>query len=555
MEKMLPKGLVLGIPLTELELYYTMPLSSFRQIDNQLIIRTVIPLCEIYDRTPLYLTRPIFHPFPPPDKWKPKFNASKGFVQLIEKDSLWAFKGRILEWVTESKYLTCEARGDWKLCYTFTPKFQSARTPCVERLVREQFNQIDKYCSIDAGEGKVYKPIPVSNHEYLIHKHDTVRYFQACNNDTGMHSIELQKSAAKIRIGFNCSFLCNGKDYYLPGPRNMDSVNSVLLSGPIVQRDEEMNSLSKVVTLDVDTLTLIHDTPLEPKPVHDPPLLPASPLLADLQVLRVRVQRSLQMVDNASRALQLDSRLAAHERGGWKLKNLLMIVESLIFFMLALILLLAAVRSGVYFCVAPVTFTILHRGADANPITDESSFPLNFISGNWFPFDSTDVLNFLPVAKLIVFFLILLILWTRVFAMKVMLSKHTAELTLPVRRRFHLTITFTREHRSFFHTRQQVITIRYPISRNFPPETVSVIATDHVSLFYNSVHAKTLLLVAPITCFGVNADGRYLFQFYEQVVIEWENLQWHDSFPFAFEQNAHGTAFLTVVPDPGSLRK
>lgn len=402
-QKTLPPGLVLGIPLSDIEMYYTMPLSSFKQLENRLLIRTVIPLSEIYDKDPLFLVRPVYHPFPPPPRWTPKFNASRGFVQLVEKDALWAFKGRRLEWVVESKYLTCEARGDWRICYTFMPKFQTARTPCVERLVREQFAQIAKYCKLEFSPEKIYKPIPVSHHEYIIHRHDSIRYFQACTNDTGMHSIEMNKAAMRVRLGFNCSFLCNGKDYFLPGPKHLDSVNTVLLSGPIVQKDEEFDSLSKVVTLEIDTLDLITETQLESKPLPETPLL-SDPLTADLQVLKVRVQRSLEMAANASRELKAMPSRSFQTGSRWQ--HWLQILESLIFFTLALFLLLAAVRSGLYLCVAPVTFSVLSPGADAFPITDATSFPWTLLYGDWIPFEADDVLNFMPVIKLSVFFLI-----------------------------------------------------------------------------------------------------------------------------------------------------
>lgn len=392
-QKTLPKGLVLGIPVSEIELYCTLPLSTFKQVDNQLIIRTVIPVSGIYDREPLFLTRPIFHPFPPPEQRKPKFNSSEGFAQFMKKDSLWAFKGRKLEWVVQSKYLTCEARGDWRTCYTFVPKFETTRTPCVERLVREQFSQIDKYCQLQISPERVYRPIPISDHEYVIHKHHSINYFKACSNDSNMMSLVLDKSAVKVKLGYNCTFLCNGKDYYTPGPRNMDSVNTVLLSGPIVQRDEEFDGLSKVVTLEIDSLSLISGTKLEPKPLS---ATPAGLMrdLSDLQVLKVRVQRSLQEVANAS--LTLRSMPSLSRNTSPTLKNLFSILESVVFSFLALMLLLATVRSGMYMCVAPVTFSVIQKGVDAFPITDQSSFPWNLFYGTWIPFTAEDVLEFIP---------------------------------------------------------------------------------------------------------------------------------------------------------------
>lgn len=399
-------GLTLGIPIDEIERYYTLPFSSFKQMANTLVIRMIVPISDYYDKDPLSVYRPIFHPFPSPPKWSHRFNTTAGFIQIMEKDALWCFKNRKLEWVTETKYLTCQTKGDWRSCYTFQPKFQAAKTPCVERLVREQYGMIDKYCSLEFGADKVYRPIPVSPQTYVVHKHSTLNYFQACGNETAMSSIELAKSAGKVAVGFNCTFVCNGRDFYGPGPRQMDSANTIIISGPIVAKDQELDSLSAVVTLEVETLPLVEASDLEVKPQMKEALAE----LEEMKELKLKVRRSLKVSENATRML---ANLPPARVRGWTMKNLLLICESLIFYLLALLLLLSAVRSGIYMCVPPVTFTVLQAGVDALPITDPDSFPYNIMTGNWIPFDSNDLIDFLPIAKIIIFSLILIVLWTR----------------------------------------------------------------------------------------------------------------------------------------------
>lgn len=354
---------------------------------------------------------------------------------------------------------------------------------------------------------------------YLIHKHESLRYFEACGNMTGMRVFNLDKSAAKVIVGVNCSFVVNGKDYYGPGPRNMDSSNTIFISGPIVAKnDEEMESLARVVTLDIETLPVIEESPLAAESKQVP-----SREAQEIEELKVRVGRSIRETRETARKLE---NLPSLKIKGWSYKNMLMIMESVVFDLLAILLLLAAVRSGLYMYVAPVTFTILPKGAHSLPFLDADSFPWSSVADSFIPFDSNDLIDYLPIVKLILFLVIISILWTRVFAMRVKMSSHKAEMTVPVRQRFHLLLTFTRECRSYFSTRQQVISIRYPICRQFDAQTVGIVCMEKMSLFYNSTHAKALIVIAPIHCRGLNLEGRYTCMFDAEIIVEWEKLTW-----------------------------
>lgn len=213
-ERAIPPDMVIGIPRSQIQRYYTSRLTSFQLLEDEIVIHMMIPLSRNFPATQQKMFLAINHPIPVPEDWLREYPARKGFIgpkiKLKFDQKLWIYDSGTFIGEAERLRLNCHEIGDQLSCMSFGTSFTSKNT-CSRTLIQGKWKDVKSDCEFMATES-TYHPIPIHNGTYMIHRSRWINYTQNCAGFEPQERHLTQMCQTAI-IPMGCSLQVNDRQY------------------------------------------------------------------------------------------------------------------------------------------------------------------------------------------------------------------------------------------------------------------------------------------------------------------------------------------------------
>lgn len=223
LEANLPPGLQLGIPISDIQRYYTTRLTKFTLHRDKILVGLVVPLSRGAPAQKDKIFSLHLHPFPTPPEWLAKLpnvdrtNTSLALIKLEPVPSLWMFRNGHFVGHAERQRLNCLEVGDQLSCISFGSHIAESRGTCTAALTEARWKDATMLCRFKSVLD-TYRPIPMINGSYVVHRSSFIRYVEDCGGNETDRII--YKFGAMADVPSGCTLRVLGQVY--PGPSSKE---------------------------------------------------------------------------------------------------------------------------------------------------------------------------------------------------------------------------------------------------------------------------------------------------------------------------------------------
>lgn len=529
LKKFLPTGYKFAIEESEINLYYTLPLTSFTFAEDNLFIRLSIPLSKINQDPKFQMIVPISKPIPCESSICNKLNISENLIQFVEPTELYLadingnfrFESRI-------NYFNCLPANEQQICITFEPNYLRSLSNCSKAIDSWKIEDIINSCKFQVSNERYY-PIRLTEDKYAIHRRYLSSYEIICGHNVSRHNLD--QWGAIVSIDANCVLV--NDIYTLQGSlRNNQSIDIITLFTTEmilnVNYTNELINLTEQKTLNLTRKVKFNLTQFENNLQFD------QQTTADTN----KKFRTLTEIINND-LTDFKYKITLHH---YRLTfiNVISIIAEFLQYLLFVFIVLSVLRNGTWLTIFFPT------------VVFEQVYAFDFLSD----FD-VFVLDYFHLVGNIVFLTIILILFIllikNTLKLKVRISHYSAICHSNPETRFSVNVSFKLIQNYLLSQKIEYISLFVPI--HYPNDQNTEL---HSLVLFNrfcsyKLEKKSFELSVPIKIRGILTDGRYDFEYIQIVNIPVKDLDWNSDKPKLLSKKSYGDAFLDITGDPRPL--